>query len=190
VAGGARGAEIVLIRQALDDVRDYMKNRSAYERASLRDLSLSRADLEALIPVVEGRMPLIAVADRASDIRAVLKLAHDEKIKVILSGAAEAWRVAPEIAAAGAPVLLRPTTDRPETMEMLGATLENAARLEKAGVIVVLEGSNGAHRIHELRYNAGVAVANGMSKAGALAAIPSSPCPSRGSSWCAARRSR
>lgn len=175
VAGGARGAEFVLLKEALADVRAYMRNRAAYERAGYRDLALSRADLEALIPVVQGQMPLIAVANRASDIRAVLKLAREEKLKLILTGAAEAWRVAPEIAAAGVPVILNPVLNRPTSLETLGATLENAARLEAAGVTVAIEGNSGAHRAHEMRYNAGVAVANGMSRAGALAAITINP---------------
>lgn len=152
VAGGARGANFVLLKEALADVRAYLRNRAAYERAGYRDLSLSRADLEALIPVVEGRMPLVAVANKASDIRAVLKLAREEKLKLILTGAAEAWRVAPEIAAAGVPVILNPVLDRPTSLETLGSTLENAARLEKAGVIVAIEGNSGAHRAHEMRY--------------------------------------
>jgi imidazolonepropionase-like amidohydrolase len=175
VAGGARGANFVLLKEALADVRAYARNRAAYERAGYRDLALSRADLEALIPVVEGRMPLVAVANRASDIRAVLKLARDEKLKLILTGAAEAWRVAPEIAAAGVPVILNPVLDRPTSLETLGSTLENAARLEKAGVIVAIEGNSGAHRAHEMRYNAGIASANGMSRQGALAAITINP---------------
>lgn len=175
VAGGARGAEYVLLKEALADVRAYMRNRAAYERAGYRDLSLSRADLEALIPVVNGQMPLIAVANKASDIRAVLRLARDEKIKLILSGAAEAWRVAPELAAAGVPVILNPILNRPTSFETVGATLENAARLEAAGVTVAIEGNSGAHRAHEMRYNAGIAVANGMTRGGALAAVTLNP---------------
>lgn len=175
LAGGARGAQIVLLKEALADVRAYMRNRGAYDQAAYRDLALSRADLEALIPVVQGRMPLIAVVNRASDIRAVLKLAREENIKVILSGAAEGWRVAGEIAAAGAPVLVNPITDRPANMEMLGATLENAARLHAAGVVVAIEGQGGAHRAHETRYNAGIAVANGMPYDAALAAVTLNP---------------
>ena len=54
---------------------------AAYDRAGVRDLALSKADLEALIPVIEGRMPIIAVVQKASDIRAVLKFAREEKIK-------------------------------------------------------------------------------------------------------------
>ena len=59
VAGGARGAQIVALKSAFRDVRDYVKNRAAYDRAGVRDLALSKSDLEALIPVVEGRMPIM-----------------------------------------------------------------------------------------------------------------------------------
>ncbi|CAN7194854.1 amidohydrolase family protein [Phenylobacterium sp. LjRoot164] len=175
VAGGARGAEIVALQSAFRDVRDYMRNKAAYDRAGVRDLALSKADLEALIPVVEGRMPIVAVVQRASDIRAVLRFAREEKIKVILSGAEEGWMAAREIAAAGVPVILDPLSNRPQTFQTLGASLENAAKLDAAGVTVVLQGSGGAHRIRELRYNAGNAVAYGMPYQAALAAMTINP---------------
>ena len=175
VAGGARGAEIVALQTAFRDVRDYMRNKAAYDRAGVRDLALSKADLEALIPVIKGRMPIIAVVQKASDIRAVLKFAREEKIKVILSGAEEGWMAAREIAAAGVPVILDPLSNRPQTFQTLGASLENAAKLDAAGVTVVLQGSGGAHRIRELRYNAGNAVAYGMPYQAALAAMTINP---------------
>ena len=175
VAGGARGAEIVALKSALRDVRDYMKNKAAYDRAGYRDLPLSKADLEALIPVIQGRMPIIADVHRASDIRAVLKLAHEEGFKVILNGAEEGWLVAADIAKAGAPVLLNPLTDRPDSYEMLAATMENATRLQAAGVTVAIEADGGAHRARETRYNAGNAVAHGMPYAAALAAVTINP---------------
>src|SRR5690606_11202751 len=103
--------QFVLFKETLNEVRLYARNKSAYERSSLRDLSLSRADLEALIPVVEGRMPLIVTADRASDIQQVLRLAREEGLKIILDGAAEGWLVANEIAAANVPVLVHPITN-------------------------------------------------------------------------------
>jgi imidazolonepropionase-like amidohydrolase len=175
VAGGARGAEFVALKAAFRDVRDYMRGKAAYDRAAVRDLALSKADLEALIPVVEGKMPIIARVHKASDIRGVLKFAREEKVKVILSGAEEGWMVASEIAAAGAPVILDPLSDRPETFQVLGASLENAAKLHAAGVTVAIEGTGGAHRVRELRYNAGNAVAYGMPYQAALAAVTINP---------------
>jgi len=175
IAGGARGAQIVAFKTALQDVRDYMKNKAAYDRAAYRDLPLSKADLEALIPVVQGRMPVIADVHRASDIRAVLKLAREEGIKVILDGAEEGWLVAGEIAKAGVPVLLNPLNDRPESYEMLASTMDNAARLQAAGVTVAIESEGGDYRARETRYDAGNAVAHGMPYAAALAAVTINP---------------
>jgi len=175
VAGGARGAEIVAFRNALQDVRDYIKNKAAYDRAGYRDLPLSKADLEALIPVVQGKMPVVADVHRASDIRAVLKLAREEGLKVILDGAEEGWMVAGEIAKAGVPVLLNPLNDRPESLEMLASTMDNAARLQAAGVTVALESEGGDYRARETRYDAGNAVAHGMPYAAALAAVTINP---------------
>src|SRR5690606_39462822 len=99
------------------------------DRAAMRDLSLSRADLEALIPVANGAMPLIVTVSRASDIQQVLRLAREEGVKVILDGAAEGWLVADEIAAAKVPVILHPTTNLPSNFEMRAARMQNAAAL-------------------------------------------------------------
>jgi imidazolonepropionase-like amidohydrolase len=174
-AGGGRGAAIVSLKAALDDVRFYMRNKQGFDRGDSRDLGLSRADLEALIPVVEGRMPLIVGVNRASDIRMVLKLAREENLKVILDGASEGWEVAGEIAAAGVPVLLNPTADLPSNFENRGATLQNAARLAAAGVTIAFQGNGGGSRARETRYNAGIAVGHGLSYDVALKAITANP---------------
>ena len=176
VAGGARGAEFTLFREILREVRLYAANRAAYDRGALRDLMLSRADLEALIPVAQGRMPLIISVHRASDIRNVLRLAREENLDIILDGAEEGWRVADEIAAAGVPVLLNPLSNLPQSFEVRGATMENAARLHAAGVVIAIKGNEGSvHRARETRYNAGNAVAHGLPYEAAIAAITVNP---------------
>lgn len=175
IAGGARGAEIVALKALFADVRDFARNRDAVRRGQYREMSLSIADLEALVPVVEGRMPIIAQVHKAADIRALLRLAREEGVKLIIEGGAEAWMVADELASARVPVLLYPQTNLPGSFEQLNATLENAARLERARVVVAIESADGAHRARETRYNAGIAVANGMSYQGALQAITLNP---------------
>ncbi len=182
VAGGARGAEIVALQTTFQDVRDYMKNKAAYDRAGYRGLALSKGDLEALIPVVQGKMPIIADVHRASDIRTVLKFAREEGVKVILDGAEEGWMVAGEIAKAGAPVLLNPLNDRPESYEMLrllhhGERREAAGRRRHASWPWKSEGGDvpAPGRPATGAYDAGNAVAHGMPYAAALAAITLNP---------------
>jgi imidazolonepropionase-like amidohydrolase len=174
LAGGSRGAALLALREALQDARDYADHREDWARGQRRDYVLSRLDLEALVPVVEGRLPLLVSVDRASDIRRVLALAAEYDLRLVVAGGAEAWRVADELAAAGVPVLIDPLDNLPSSFETLGATLDNAARLHAAGVTVALM-TEDAHNARNLRQAAGNAVAHGLPPAAALAAMTSVP---------------
>jgi imidazolonepropionase-like amidohydrolase len=174
-AGGSRGSAITALRADLDDVRLYARRPGAYNDGGTRELRFSKPDLDALVPVVRGRMPLIVGAHRAADIREVLKLARDYGLKVVLSGAEEGWMVANEIARARVPVLLNPTANLPSSFEARGSTMENAARLHAAGVTIAISNSEGGHRAREARYNAGNAVAHGLPHGAALAALTINP---------------
>lgn len=176
VAGGARGAEFTQFRETLAEVRLFARNRAAYDRGDIRDLSLSRADLEALIPVANGTMPLIVTARRASDIQQVLRLAREENLKIILDGAEEGWLVADQIAAAGVPVLLNPISNLPGNLETRATRMQNAAALDAAGVVIAIKGNEGSvHRARETRYNAGNAVSHGLPYDAAIEAITVNP---------------
>jgi imidazolonepropionase-like amidohydrolase len=174
IAGGARGAQFVQFKETLAEVRLYARNRAAYDRAAVRDLSLSRADLEALIPVANGEMPLIVTVRRAADILQVLRLADEEGIDLILDGADEGWLVASQIAAADVPVLLNPIDNLPGNLETRAARMENAAALNAAGVVIAIKG-NGVHRAREARFNAGNAVSHGLPFEAAIAALTVNP---------------
>jgi imidazolonepropionase-like amidohydrolase len=176
IAGGARGAQFTQFKETLAEVRLYARNKAAYDRAGLRDLSLSRADLEALIPVAEGRMPLIVTVHRASDILQVLRLAREEGVRLILDGAEEGWLVAGQIAQSGVPVLINAIANQPSSFERRAARMENAAALHGAGVLIAIKGNEGSvHRAREARYNAGNAVSHGLPYEAAIAALTVNP---------------
>ncbi|MET3667447.1 amidohydrolase family protein [Caulobacter sp. 1776] len=170
-AGGSRGADLVLIRSALEDARAFASRRAAFEQGATRDFGLSRLDLAALIPVVQGRTPLLIRVSRAADIRQALKLAAEEKVRIILEGVEEGWLVAPEIAKAGVPVIVDPQDDLPGSFETLGSRLDNAARLNAAGVSVAINGARDFNNLRQERLNAGLAVANGLPYAAGLASV-------------------
>lgn len=170
LAGGSRAAALLRLREALQDARDFNENQRSYERGERRDYVLSRLDLEALQPVIRGELPLVLAVNRASDIQTVLRIAREEKLKIILAGAGEAWQVAGEIAAARVPVLLSPIDNLPGSFETAGASLENAARLHEAGVTFAFM-TGDAHNARNIRQHAGNAVANGLPWDAALAAI-------------------
>jgi len=175
IVGGARGAQFTQFKESLAEVRLYARNRGAYDRAGLRDLSLSRADLEALIPVANGTMPLIVTVRRAADIQQVLRLAREEGVRIILDGAEEGWLVAAQIAAANVPVLLNPLANLPGNLETRAARMQNATVLNAAGVVIAIKGNDGAHRVRETRYNAGNAVSHGLPYDAAIEAITVNP---------------
>lgn len=172
--GGSRAAALLRLREILHDAREYAEDRTAYRQGEMRELAVSRLDLEALQPLVRGEMPLVMAVNRAADIQAVLRLAKEEKIKLILAGAGEAWVVADEIAAAKVPVLITPLNNLPGSFDVLGATLENAARLHKAGVTFAFM-SVSAHEAYSIRQGAGNAVAYGLPWDAAIAALTTVP---------------
>src|SRR5687768_7845950 len=152
-AGGSRAAAILRLREALQDARDYAANRRAFESAQRRDYALSRLDLDALLPVIHGELPLVINVSRASDILSAIRIAREFNLRLILSSVDEGWMVAREIAAANVPVIINPMNNLPG-METLGITLENAARLNAAGVQVIFATFD-AHNARNLKQLAG-----------------------------------
>jgi imidazolonepropionase-like amidohydrolase len=174
-AGGSRGAALIVLKQVLADVRTFAANRGVYDRGDGRDLMVSRLDLEALVPVVQGRTPLLVRVSSANDIRQVLRLAREEKLNIILEGAEEGWRVASEIAAARVPVIIDAQAALPSSFESLGTSLRNAQTLNRAGVAVSIMGSRDYNNLRQSRMNAGIAVAHGLPYQSAIQAITLNP---------------
>ena len=175
----ARGEQYARLKELLEDARNYSRRKADFERAQTRDFAARRADLEALIPVVEGRLPLMVNADQASDIDAVLRLARETNVKLIIAGGAEAWMVADRLVSANVPVIAGSMTNIPTSFATLGSRQESPALLQRAGVKVVLIGNGSGDEtvfnVRNLKYDAGVAVAFGMTWADALRAVTLTP---------------
>ena len=168
-AGGARSALMVEIKAQLDQARAFAKNPAAFDDAKTH--GLTRADLEALRLVVEGKEPLLVSVHREADIRLFLDFARDEKLKLVLIDAEEGWRVAPQIAAQHVSVILNADEDLPYAFEALSSTLENAARLHAAGVSVVIEAASLQTGGKAVRLGAGRASAYGLPYGAAISAV-------------------
>jgi imidazolonepropionase-like amidohydrolase len=175
----ARGELLSKLRTLLEDVRFYQQHRVDYDRAAARSLSAPKADLEALIPVVEGQLPLLVLANRMDDIEVVLLLARDFNLKLMITGAAEAWLTANRLAAAHVPVLTGAMSNIPAGFSSLGQRQENAGLLSRAGVRVAIVATSGTDvarfNARNLKYEAGNAVAYGMSHDEALRAVTLTP---------------
>jgi len=177
---GSRGELIVKLRELLEDTKFFQTHRDAFDRAQTRPFSASRLDLEAMIPVVEGKLPLLVSVDRASDIDAAMRLARAYNIKLMISSAAEGWMIADKLAAARIPVLTGAMNNIPAGFAALGQRQENAGLLRKAGVQVALIGNAGggdeeAFNVRNLKQEAGNAVSYGMTWDDALRAVTLAP---------------
>ncbi len=179
LAGGSRARALQTLKLSLADARDYRQNKAAYESGARRDYSVSHTDLETLVRVLEGELPLVVSVNRASDIRKVVQLASSEDVGVIIAGGAEAWQVSSELAVNNIPVVVDALRNLPANFDSLNATLENAARLSAAGVTVII-GEGNSHNAGNLKQNAGNAVANGMTWIDGLAAITRGPAEAFG----------
>ncbi len=176
---GSRSQALARLKTLLSDARTFNLGRVRYDAGNMRELSASRADLEAMQLVLRGTIPLVVNVDRSSEILNVIALGKEFGIRVVINNGAEAWKVASQLAAAKVPVMTGAMNNIPDSFSSLGQRQENLALLRAAGVQVAIVG-NGAggednYNVRNLRYEAGNAVAYGMSWDEALRAITLSP---------------
>lgn len=170
-----RGATFVQLRSELADVRRFNRDATLLAKGELTARDWSRADLEALVPIIAGQKPLAIRVDRASDMLTLIGIAASENIKLVFVGAAEAWIIASRIAQAGIPVVVDPSNNLPSDFDQIGVAAENAARLHAAGVTLVIQGGSAAHDAGKVRLFAGMAIARGVPSDVALKAITVTP---------------
>jgi len=136
-----------------------------------KDAKEPKRDELVINSLLAGDKPLLAYADRATDLLALLALKKKYGIDLVLVGASDAVLIADEIAAANVAVILSSIENLPSSFDSLHASLTNIAKLSKAGVNVILAPKGESHNLNQLRFDAGVAVANGLSRADAFSAL-------------------
>lgn len=160
------------IKEAFEKAKQYGNARDAY--AKDKSLPLVETDLamEAMVPYVRGEKPIIFGAQRARDIRAVLKFVEEMKVKAIIFGGAEAWEVADELKKMDIPVIYRNIHSNPSNQDdPYDANYSAPGKMKEAGVrFCISTGDDGAN-VRELPYQAGLAGAFGLSKEDALKSV-------------------
>jgi imidazolonepropionase-like amidohydrolase len=154
----------MLLRQAFDEL----------DEDDTDDLTLiTRAGQKVLRDTRESGVFVVRV-HRASDILQVLRFADEMELQVVIQGGREAWIVAEQLAAAKVPVVINTLDNLPADFDSLGARLDNAALLHRAGVQVMFSADE-TPNARKVRQLAGNAVANGMPATAALAALTRLP---------------
>ncbi len=164
-SGGSRAAQTMLLDQAFAE---------AHAQGSVGEGALMHAaGRSALASYLNGGRVVVAV-DRATDILALISFAERNHFKPVIAGGSEAWLVADALARAHVPVILNSLQDLPKEFDQLGSRLDNAARLQQAGVLIAFS-SGDTHNARTVRQLAGNAVAHGLPWEAALAAVTSNP---------------
>jgi imidazolonepropionase-like amidohydrolase len=167
----------------IDKLHDVFRDAQAYSKASLAHMN--HADikgidrdliLEALVPVIDGRVPVVMHANLERDIRAALKFADEFKsLKVILADAEDVARVIPELKSRNIPVILGPILSLPPREDdPYDLVFTNAKTLNDAGIPFAIQ-SQDAHNARNLPYQAAACAAFGLPKDVALRSITLAP---------------
>lgn len=170
----SRAEAIGRLRELLEDARAFDRDRAAWSRNQSRPFAAERLDLEALVRVVRGEIPLVVAADGAADVEAAVRLAREQGVRLVVAGGAEAWLVADLLREAGVPVIVDPLRYGPGSFDQLRARRDNAAFLHRAGVAVAISTFSG-YNARTLPHVAGNAVREGLPHAAALAAVTEVP---------------
>ncbi len=165
-----------LLRETLVKAQEYMKKMESDKdnKNGKKDL-----DMEALIPVLKGEMPVLIHCERRDDILTALRITDEFGLKVILDGATDAYKVVDEIKKRNIPVILENLFRGAGEIEDKGFNPENPAILSRAGVTVAFSpaisssvfvpgaGEPGGDLLEIAAYN----VRNGMTVEAALRAV-------------------
>jgi hypothetical protein len=165
LSGGSRAAQYMLLDQAI---------REAHSQGPVGEQALLHPAGRAVLSHYLAGGRVVFAVERAPDILEVIEFARKQGMKPVISGGNEAWRVAKELARAHVPVILNTLQDLPYDFDRLGSRLDNAAQLQRAGVLIAFS-SGDSHNARTIRQLAGNAVAHGLPWDAALAAITKNP---------------
>jgi len=174
LSGDSRAGQWLLLDQLIDELRGRIAPDSPFAQ-------LTPAGRIALKRYLDQGGPIAVRVQRAADIRQTLRWARHHRLNIAIIGGADAWKLAPELAAAKVPVFVDPLANLPANFDQLGASLETAARLNAAGVQVGFsQAGDASHYARKMRQLAGNAVANGLPWEAGLAALTRIPADTFG----------
>ncbi|MFQ5506206.1 MAG: amidohydrolase family protein [Planctomycetota bacterium] len=164
---GTRAKSAALVRAAFIKAREYGEKlrRAAGDpgKAPPRDLGL-----EALLEALSGKRVVHHHTHRHDDILTVLRLSREFGFRVVLHHVSDAWKVAKEIAAAGAPCSIIVIDSPGGKLEAMHIDMQNGAALEKAGALVGFHTDDPITDSRLFLRSAALAVRAGMSREKAL----------------------
>jgi imidazolonepropionase-like amidohydrolase len=172
---------MALVRDKLNQALSYeerAKNKEKYKEKSEwgRESEPYKRDLamEALIPVVKGKMPVVFITSNEVTIRNALQIINEYNLKGIIYARAGILKFADQLAVEKIPVIWAGTTTIPERWQLYDLNYRTAAVLSRKGVLFCFDilgfGVN-SHRVRSIPVPASISVAHGLSEEEALKAL-------------------
>jgi imidazolonepropionase-like amidohydrolase len=159
-------AQVAKVTEFFDQARQYQKERTANLPGFKRDLKF-----EAMLPVLEGKVPVAVPAARERAIHDAVAFAEKEHIKIVILSPQELGKEGPELKAKNIPVIMGRTEALPENQDAPYDYAESLpGEFYKAGVKIAF-GTFDNEFSRNLPYNAARAVAYGLPYDAALKAI-------------------
>ena len=167
------------LRQAFLDAQDYEQHQTDYEKKradAVRDKKPEPAapkrdlKLEALLPYLHGKRPIVLAAESPSDLETAVRLAQEFKLKFVLNHISHSRPVLDYVASLKVPVIVGPIYETPKDDERFDAVYSLPAELYKRDVKIAFA-SFDAHNSRNLPYQAGFAAGFGLPYDEALKAI-------------------
>lgn len=159
------------LTKAAEDAKTAKKDKKADEKQKEpKEPKELKRDEKIINALLAGDKPLVAYADRATDLLELLKLKAEFNLDLVIAGGADAILITEQLAAAKVPVIFGALDNLPSSFDSLHSSLDNTAKLTQAGINVALA-IHDAHNLYQLRFEAGNAIANGLTKDQALAAV-------------------
>jgi imidazolonepropionase-like amidohydrolase len=164
------------IEKAQKQIRDAFQIARSYWQARKNPAPDFKSDLrwEALMPVFDGKLPLMVHASSLAQIEAALAWAKEMQLKIVLVDGDDAWRIAPQLKETDTAVILGPSTSLPPRRDDdYDSAWSSAAKLQAAGVRFCIASSGRAAETNErnVGYEAGLAAGYGLPKEEALKAV-------------------
>ena len=169
--GRSQKSEVRSQKESEEKAADATTSLTLNPQPSTLNLSIIDPRYEALRPYIRGEKPVFIEADTKQEIVEALKFAEQEKLKIVLCGATDGWKVADQIKAAGVPVIIGPVMRKPvEEYDPFDAPYANAGRLHEAGVKLCFR-SDTASNSRNVPFEAAQAVAYGLPAEVALRSV-------------------
>ncbi len=163
--------------EQVQQLKDFFAEARAYRDAVAAGAEVrSDSRYAAMIPVIDGDLPVVVAADGAAQINDAITWAQEEDLRIVIRGGRDAIHVADRLVAEDIPVILTSTMAAPgRPYEGYDGAYSMPARLHEAGVRFAISGGSGSLYSNRLPFEAGVAVAFGLPEEEALKAVTINP---------------